>query len=204
LSENHDGCARYGNTDECKQRHSSGQSESLAKHLRALALRVSSEIGDVERKSCPVSDICSQCSREQRPERSRALLKLHRVAKNATQAPAISNCPDEKSNPAKQKKWCRPALENLDAFRTLENDPHLDEPENRERNGHRHTNVCPSRPQCLDQRVEREPADPRLNSKPSARHDCAQHRRDICASYAKTRAAQNGKGNSVFSSRMRV
>ena len=52
--------------------------------------------------------------------------------------------------------------------------------------------------------VDGEAADPSLNTKPSAGHNSAQKRRNVCPLHSKTRTCQYWKWNSVFCARMTI
>ena len=89
LAEDHDRRARHRHAEKRKRRHRRRQAERLAERLRALALRVAREVGNVQAERRPVADVRGQRRGEQRPERRAALLQLRRFRQDVHQAAAV-------------------------------------------------------------------------------------------------------------------
>src|SRR5205814_8418290 len=120
-----------------------------------------------------------------------SLLKLLRLAKDMAEPATVSYRPPEEQCAATQKKRCGPALQNFYSFGSLENDQHLNRPENCKCECHAAGDVGPAWPRCLHESIERQRPDPRLDAEPATGNDGAQNRCDVGATDAEAGSAQH-------------
>ena len=204
LAEDHDRRAGDRHADERKRRHRRRQSQRLAERLRALAARVAREVRDVQAQRRPVADVGGERGGKQRPERRLRLLQPRRLAQDAAQAAAGVDGPQQQRQPAAQQQRRRPALQQPDALEAAQDDADLDRPERGKRDPHAAGHRGPARPGRAQQRVQRQPANPRLDAEPAARDDRAQHGRDVGALDAEARPAQHRERHAVLRAGVRV
>ena len=109
--------------------------QRLAQHLRALALRVTGEVGDVERERCPESDHARQRRKEERPELSGlglAGIKRGRLREHRAESPRLPVRPGKKGDPEEDQEWRLDVEEEADRFDPLVDHEHVDSPEEHE------------------------------------------------------------------------
>ena len=127
-------------------------------------------------------------------------LQSLRFAEYVAQASAIPDCPKQQQCTSTEEQRRRPALQNFDAFCAFENDRDLNSPENCERDRNASWHLRPCRPRRLEECVQCQCSDPRLDPEPSTGDDRPQYRRDVGTAHAKARSAKHRERDSVFRS----
>ena len=203
-AEDHDGGAGDRHADEGEGRHRGREPQRLSQDLRPLARRVAGEVGDVEAERGPVAHAGGERRREDPPEgRARAPQPL-RLREQRAEAAAHAHRPEQQQRAAEQQQRRRPALQQLDALRSAEDHPHLDQPEHGEGDARPAGNLGPAGPRGAAERVQRERADPGLDPEPAAGHDGAEQRGQVGPADAEAGPAQDREGNAVLGACVRV
>ena len=194
----------HGDADEREAGHRQRHRDALADDLRALVLRVAGEVGDVHRQRDPVADVGREAGAEQRPEALVVGDQLRRGREDVADPAARVEAPDQQRDARAEQQRRGVALEELDALDAAQDDRHLDQPEDAERDRLVAADVGPAGRQRGHQRVERERADPGLDPEPAARDERPRHRRDVRAADAEARAHEHRERDAVLRARVRV
>ena len=192
----------HRDSNEGEQRHRRGQADRLPEDLVALALRVSGEVGDVERERGPKADHRGERGEERRPELPLLRpsgIELARRVDHRPEAARLDIRPCEQRQPHEDQKRGRELLEDPNRLHALVDEVDLDrpEPEEAQQLGRvdAHEGECVARQRSrrndVEQLIDRRSADPRLDPEPTARHQCAQERRHMRPDDAEARPRQD-------------
>ena len=205
------GCHRHSNKGE--ERHSWRQANRLPLDLIFLGCRIACEVRNIERKCRPKPHHGGQLGNKHRPELAlfrSTRLKLRRSRKHIPKSIRCAVRPSQKQKSHSNEKRRRIGLQPSNGFRSLGNKPHVHCPKPDEAHELRQVDAEDWESLTLkrivrydvQEGVDGEAANPRLNPKPTAGYQPSQHGGNIGSHRSKRGAKQNGKRDSVFGSRM--
>ena len=203
LAENN--CRRRSDrdADEGIKRHCCGKTERLAENLVALRARVTREVRNIQRDGGPKSHHTSE-RRNKEAEKLSEAVELRGIRKHGPEATRLVAHPEKKRQADQEQERSRDALKKANGLDAAQNYNYVQQPKKCETHCRPIRNMRPRRSQGDNHGVDRFAANPRLNAEPSASHERAQNRRNVCAQHAERRTRKHGEGNSVLRTGVRI